>query len=63
MMFGCSLFLKCISIDFGMFSGIMLVVVVKVIRLELVGNEMLIGKWVCELLLVLMVLGSSMWFS
>lgn len=62
-MFGCILFLKWISIDFGMFSGIVLVVVVNVIRFEFVGKLMLIGKCVCELLLVLMVLGSSMWFS
>lgn len=62
-MLGCIVFLKCISIDLGIFSGMMLVVVVKVIRFELVGNEMFIGKWVCELLLVLMVLGSSMWLS
>lgn len=61
--FGCILFLKCIRIDLGIFSGIILVVVVNVIRLEFVGKEIFNGKWVCELLLVLIVFGSSMWFN
>lgn len=62
-MFGCIFFLNCINIDLGIFSGIMLVVVVNVIRLEFVGNEIFNGKWVCELLFVFIVLGSSMWFN
>lgn len=62
-MLGCIFFLKCIRIDLGILRGIMFVVVVNVISFDFVGNEILSGKWVWELLLVFIVLGSNMWFN
>lgn len=60
MILGFIFFLKCINMDFGMFNGIVFVIVVKVINLFFVGKLIFKGKWVWLFFFVFKVLGNFM---